>query len=419
MNNIGGFESHPTIAVAISGGSDSVALTHLLHHWIKEQGGTLHALTVHHHLRPEADEECNAVAAQMKKWGIPHTILHWKHDGVHSNIQEKARHARLDLLEHYCKEHGILHLAFGHHADDQKETMLMRLERGSGLFGLSSMPMVRYAGDVRIIRPLLGCSKDSITDYLKEHKLSWSEDPSNHNEAFTRVTFRKEWQSIEASRLVDAATNLGHARHFMMDELAVAAVHTVQLYPFGMARLDLPHYKTLHEELATRLLASLLQTIGGGDVPPRFEKLMRLHLHLHTSPTVKKTLACTSIVPKGDHIFFFKEPAHVQSAPLTVTQTGSYIWDERFVCEITLPEHLSEVQITQAKPTDINISIPPSIPRDAFFSLPALTHLETCIAIPHIEYYDGEAMRGGHISFRWLPRRSLTECWIPASRRMG
>lgn len=412
MDHIAGFESAPKIAVAVSGGSDSMALCHLLSHWVKERGGILYALTVHHHLREEATTECEHVAHWMTEWNIPHTTLDWNHDTIISNLQAHARENRYRLLREWCTQHGILHLALGHHQEDQAETFTMRLERGSGLFGLSAMPITRYDHDVRLIRPLLMIPKISLQDYLKEHHIPWLEDPSNHQSIFTRVRHRKEALNIPNHRLAATANHLMRARDWMTEELAQAAYESITLYPWGMAKLKRNIFNSLHPELAMRLLASLLQTIGGQKVTARYEKLASLYTDILKRKSGKKTLAHTILHCKQDSILLHKEAQHVEQEPIALDAGESIYWDQRFDCRLSTTYSGPKVEIVPFCATMDNHASLLQTPKEASFTLPAFKILDSLIAVPHIGYYDNTMISKPQLKCAWEPYKALTESWM-------
>ncbi len=140
MATLGPFEATPALAVAVSGGPDSLALAMLAKAWSDARGGSLVALTVDHGLRPESTGEARQVGRWLKKRGIPQRILRWDGPKPGSALQAEARSARYALLTGWCRARGILHLLLGHQREDQAETVLMRLERGSGPDGLAAMP---------------------------------------------------------------------------------------------------------------------------------------------------------------------------------------------------------------------------------------------------------------------------------------
>lgn len=156
MAPLGPFERPPSIAVAVSGGSDSLGLGLLLADWVHERGGQLIVLTIDHGLRAEAAAECARVAEIFT--AIPNCsahILSWQGEKPQHGLQAAARVARYALLADWCRAHGVLHLAVAHTAEDQAETVAMRRAHGSGPLGLAGMAALRPEAGVRLLRPLL------------------------------------------------------------------------------------------------------------------------------------------------------------------------------------------------------------------------------------------------------------------------
>ncbi|HZD25370.1 MAG TPA: tRNA lysidine(34) synthetase TilS, partial [Alphaproteobacteria bacterium] len=143
------FEATPALAVAVSGGADSLALALLADGWARRRGGVATALTVDHGLRPEAAAEARRVGRWLAARGIPHRILRWRGDKPATAVQAKARAARYALLADWCRRHGVLHLLTAHHRGDQAETVLMRLAHGSGVDGLAGMARQRRLEGLR------------------------------------------------------------------------------------------------------------------------------------------------------------------------------------------------------------------------------------------------------------------------------
>lgn len=185
--------SPPRIAVAVSGGADSFCLLFLAMEWCRMHGFMLHALTVDHGLRPDSAAEALNVARWCQSRNIPHTLLHWCADKPVAGIQEAARAARRDLLCRTCQNLGIPAMLMGHQADDQAETMLMRLQRGTGLGGLDAMRMhdVDPATGIALVRPLLNSTRAELRACCHENHLPFSDDPSNDDPAFERVQMRQ------------------------------------------------------------------------------------------------------------------------------------------------------------------------------------------------------------------------------------
>lgn len=180
------------VAVAVSGGADSLALGMLTRDWISDHGGRITALIVDHGLRPESFQEAQRVGQWLKDLNIPYQILTWEGEKPTTRIQEKARQARYQLLERWCQDHHVPCLLTAHHQDDQWETMMQRITRHSGVVGLQGiLPCVqRPFGE--IFRPFLGISKSEILAYLKKEAQGYIEDPSNLNLKYERVRWRQE-----------------------------------------------------------------------------------------------------------------------------------------------------------------------------------------------------------------------------------
>jgi tRNA(Ile)-lysidine synthase len=202
------------VGIAVSGGPDSLALLLLA---AAARPGEVEAATVDHALRPEARAEAERVAAICGRLGVPHHILtaRWN-DRPTTAIQERARSERYRLLGYWAEEQGLGALATGHHADDQAETFLMRLNRGSGVRGLAGMRprSIAPGSNVRLVRPLLGWRRSELEQICEHAGLEPVADPSNADERFERVRIRRalaeaEW--LNSAAIAKSATNLGDA----------------------------------------------------------------------------------------------------------------------------------------------------------------------------------------------------------------
>jgi len=181
---LGRFESAPFLAVAVSGGPDSMALAILADRWARERAGEICALSVDHRLRPESGEEIRRLGAWLSARSIRHEILVWAGEKPRSGIQDAARLARYRLLGGWCREHGCLHLLTAHHRDDQIETYLIRRRAHSGPDGLAGMSAIRELADCRLLRPLLGVARDRLFALLKREGQPFIIDPSNFDPVF-------------------------------------------------------------------------------------------------------------------------------------------------------------------------------------------------------------------------------------------
>ncbi|SCZ03634.1 tRNA lysidine(34) synthetase TilS [Microvirga guangxiensis] len=183
--------SHATgILAAVSGGPDSMALMHLLVRWGANPRPPILVATVDHGLRPEAAEEAAFVAREAGALGFPHRILAWTGEKPETGLQEAAREARYRLLVQQAREAGASHLVTAHTQDDQAETILMRLSKGSGLKGLAGMRRERDRDGILHVRPLLDCPKAALLDRCRRNGWGFVTDPSNADERFARVRWR-------------------------------------------------------------------------------------------------------------------------------------------------------------------------------------------------------------------------------------
>jgi tRNA(Ile)-lysidine synthase len=347
LDALGPFEADPVLAVAVSGGSDSMALALLADAWARTRGGHIVALTVDHHLRPESAAEVRAVGRWMAEHGITHVPLLWQHDGQdqgHANIQARARAARYRLMSDWCLAHGVLHLLLAHHRDDQAETLLLRLGRGSGVDGLASMAPISENYGVRLLRPLLALPRSRLAATLKRVDQNWIEDPSNRNPRFARVRLRAlapalAEEGMTPERLASTAARLRRARETLERMTADFLVRAASPFDEGFIRLDRDALRNASEEIALRALARLVASVGGLTYVPRRERsegLLKTLLKAAapprrgTSDSVLATLGGVLIVAeRANSMLFIREPAAV--APrLAVPGPGHLDWDGRF-----------------------------------------------------------------------------------------
>ncbi len=311
------------VVLAVSGGSDSTALMLLFARWAARHSRlprTL-VLTVDHGLRPEAAAEAIQVADQAAALGLGHRTLAWDGPKSPTNLQDAARQARYRLLAAAAREVGAAAIVTAHTRDDQAETFLLALARGSGVYGLAAMPADRAlpaeldpAADIsppplRLIRPLLATPKSRLVATLQASGMTWSEDPSNTNEKFTRVALRKAAPALSALGLTPAtlaATAARMARAAAALDMSVDRLISgaVTAHRGGFLQLDLPALFAEPEEIRLRTLARLLRAVAAAPHGPRLERLERLHRQLATAlaegTPLKATLGGTvALVPKS------------------------------------------------------------------------------------------------------------------------
>ncbi len=275
-------------AIGVSGGPDSMALLWLLSEWSKDRGFSIKAYTVDHGLRPESADEARKVSEWVWGWpNVTHEILLWEGDKPESRILEEARAKRYALIAEAMKKEGVSDLFVAHHRDDQAETFLIRLAKGSGLDGLAAMrPVQKMDSGITLLRPLLDASKDDLILLCKENKIPYVDDPTNKNEDYLRPRLRAAQQVLEeeglsAKRLSLTAKRLARAS-LALEDMA-HDLFTTSLAEQGADgfRFD---YKALHaapEELVLRVILNAMDKIHpDGDYGPRLEKVENLMARL-------------------------------------------------------------------------------------------------------------------------------------------
>ncbi|WP_052046045.1 tRNA lysidine(34) synthetase TilS [Candidatus Paracaedibacter symbiosus] len=353
------FENEPIIVVATSGGSDSLALCLLMNQWITQKSGKLISLTVDHGLRPDSTEEALKVNDWLTKQGIEHHILTWSSEKPATDIQNKARIARYHLLERWCAERQILHLALGHHADDQAETVLQRLLHGSGPIGLQGIQACSYRPFGRILRPLLGFSKQELLDYLRTQNQPWVTDPSNLNQKFERIKVRGILPRLENmtttpfpfNQTAEKCQEFATISTEVMTEFFTEFVH---LSPFGYLKIDRYAFLQQLPALQTLVLSHCLQAIGSHPYPFSSKQLSGVITKIH--PQQNTTMGGCLIVLKSREIWIVREPRNLPSS-VKIKEREVY-WDNRFL--LKAPEELIGAHIV---PHDPHLAAVPSYVR--------------------------------------------------------
>jgi len=341
------------LAVAVSGGPDSSALTLLADRWARQRGGVAWGLTVDHGLRPESAEEAGTVAGWLDARGIPHAILEWQGPKPATGIQEAARDARYRLLAEWCRAHRVLHLLTAHHREDQAETYQIRRRAGSGPDGLAAMSGVRELPGCRLVRPLLGVPRARLAALLAAEGQPFLRDPSNANPAFERARLRfaaaadtnnRSAGILPARRLEAGAPKIRRqpvdiraiglqriAREAVLDRLLGRAV---AVHPGGFAAIDAAVFAGVDSDLLERLLARVARCIGGARYPARRDRVARLRDGLAAAPGRARTLGGCRFVPWRGMILVMRELA-AADPPCAVEPGETVLWDRRFA--VTLP----------------------------------------------------------------------------------
>ena len=297
------------LAVAVSGGADSLALVLAAAAELKVYGKRVVALTVDHGLRPTSADEATYVAELMRQHGIEHHILVW-HKKAHEKISEEtARHARYALLREWCAAHQVGCLLTAHHLRDQAETFLLRLQRGSGLEGLCAMREVSIYEGLKILRPLLGVAPEELRAWLTAQNIRWCEDESNADRRYQRNKIRAFLPQLAAqtgitpAKLAAAAHNLQSAESFIAEQVEKTLAQQVEVEPGGVFHFAYTDYLGWHPELKFCLLARLCKR----DYIPRAERVLGLIARLNKLPFSGATLGEKAIVLTAGRVWIVPE----------------------------------------------------------------------------------------------------------------
>ncbi|MHC0053340.1 tRNA lysidine(34) synthetase TilS [Actibacterium sp. D379-3] len=316
------------LGVAVSGGGDSLALLHLVRDWAAGAGVPVAAVTVDHGLRPDAAQEAAFVAGTCARLGVPHDILKWSDWKGQGNLQDQARRARYALMTDWARARGIDAVALGHTADDQAETFVMRLARGSGVDGLSGMAGDHHAHGVRWLRPLLGQRRGVLRSYLTGIGQRWIDDPSNEDPAYDRVRARRalavlDGLGITADGLADTCMRLSLARE-ALERLARDVAQAAAATDRGDVVLQCGALLNAPRETQLRLVAHALCWVASAEYRPRLGALTENYAQVLAGAS--RSLHGCLMIPSHGQIRITRE----YSAVRDTTCAPDVLWDRRW-----------------------------------------------------------------------------------------
>lgn len=404
------------LGVAFSGGPDSLALLVLAAQWARRsRKRRVVALTVDHGLRHGSAAEAMQAGAMARRLGVSHEVLTWQGEKPSGDIQAAARDARYVLLTKACQRLSIGSLLVAHHLEDQAETFLLRLARGSGVDGLAGMAGSRMlAPELQLLRPLLDVPRAQLLAVVAESGIVPLLDPSNENDRFARVRLRKAMPllasiGLDAARLAETATRMGRARAALESICDDWMADHASILPCGVVMADAGGLVSAPQEIGLRLLARILRDVAGADYVPRFDQLDAAYQALYEGSIGRgRTLAGVKLTLSGGQLIAIREVSAAMKAPPLLLQPGeSGVWDGRFMVALEQAPRKRTSYVVRMLGAEaarhlVNEGyLPPEGPKLGWACCPALWQADRLLAAP------GFTMSARAISFKavFKPKR--------------
>lgn len=327
------------IAIGVSGGADSLALMLLVADWSEKQNISpeITIYCVNHGLRKGASAECELVVREAKKLGLEAYVLHWQGEKSKSALQENARNARYRLIGQAMKQNGAQILLTAHHSFDQMETILMRMANGSGMSGMVGMAKLSQIQGVEIYRPLLQISPDDLAKIVKQANITPVFDPSNIDENYERVRWRKILPilfnlGLDASRFEKLSVRLNRADEALNEITNILFDEKVTIDSFAVAKISKKDFLLQSKELQIRLLQKILRKIGSHKKPYALSQIEVLLNKISIGEVLKKqTLHGCVIEEKNKILIFAREVSKISKNTQMLDAGQEMIWDNRFI----------------------------------------------------------------------------------------
>ena len=385
-----------TIGLAVSGGGDSLALLVMASKWADLFRRDLKVVTIDHQLRSDSRTEADHVKLIAESFGYSHDILDWRYEATTGNFQAAASQARKQLISTWAKKKCIHVVLLGHTANDQAETFLMRLARGSGVDGLACMNRSKELYDIKWVRPLLGFQREDLRHYLNLQNIKWFDDPSNENTRYARVKARKVLKELEILGVkhrvfLETAERMDKAKEVLNDVAREAGEQYLKLREWGDIEVDKKLFEVTRHETYLRLLAHIIKFISGSMYRTRFSELKQFVSAL-IEPTFKaRTIGGVIARPLNEKTLVLRReprvPIFVKDAP-----AKNFIWDGRWSISLVknklgISEKIGPLGTFGL--SQIRGNAPASIPTEGLISLPALFREEKVVASPLLNFGEG------------------------------
>ena len=305
------YKNNNTFVVAVSGGSDSLALVSIIKNLMQENKYKFFFAIVDHNLRKNSAAEALGVKRLLSKYDINLTILKNKKK-IDKNIQKNAREIRYNLLEKFCKKKKAKSLIVAHHQDDQVETFLMRLSRGSGVEGLSSMnEIATLKQGTSLIRPLLDFKKNELISITKHTFNKFFKDPSNKNRKFLRTNIRElkknlEKKGIGFEKIVRSIKNIASTKE-AINFYVERSIKKYITFKGKLTILNLEKFRQEPKEIKFKIVNKIIKKTTNSYYPPRSKKVLNLIDGFQRNRIKKLTLGGCIFERKNRFLFVSKE----------------------------------------------------------------------------------------------------------------
>ncbi len=331
-------ENASRVAVAVSGGSDSMALLHLTLAWATPRGMPVAAITFDHGMRQGSAAEAAWVGTQCSALGVSQCILRWQGMAPVSGIQGKARQARYDALTGWCKDHDFDVLLTGHTMDDQAETVVMRRLRTQSERSLAGIWRERLWNGIRIVRPLLAARRQDLKGYLTANQVAWVDDPSNADDRFERIAIRNAMADdeidVHASTAKTAMSRVVTRRAQAQDWYA----DHVDAHPEGYFSLPRALLAQCDATVQEHVLEGLVFAMAGNHLKSVASR-QRVMAWMAEAGSGRMTIGGAVIVRRAARLLIGREFGRIVKVATVVNASSTVLWDYRF--QITASQEAS------------------------------------------------------------------------------
>jgi len=382
------------IAIALSGGVDSLSLTYLTRKWSIRLGVDIAALIVNHNLRLETHEETCKIIPLVRSWGVSVDLVHIDYGFFlkSKSFQDDFRLERYNMIAKVCNNRGIRNLLVGHHLEDQAETCLMRYMKGSGILGLKGMsPSVPFSG-IRLVRPLIFVPKVRLRSILPQ-STCWVEDTSNYSRKYIRNNIRNFMKSnlnVNSTNISKSSVKFEKIDKFLEKHAEVTFKKFVYVSLYGYALMSISIFKKTESVILESVISNIIKTCSGSCYYPRYKAILGLIGKLKKPKFSGINCSGCLVSPYKGKILFTREWDMAEKTLLDST-LKKIVWDGRFSItgipgfpKGSVLESLGNDGIKELNRMKIGVdylTCPSCVKR----GLPCVRFKNTLISVPHIK----------------------------------